>query len=227
MGDTLQAELVAIYAQENFESRFWFEALFSPGLLDDFITRYVGVAFQDTTASGPNLAHSDQEIPIDIVAANAISSEYPAVVTIRTSRGLAAARRILNAAALAVSVVALTALLASLLVLASVVAANRQRQLQEAAILHAIGSRHRSLMLALVIEYLLLGVVVAVFASVIGGILGTLVAVFGLELPVGLFAWLSGAMVAVVIVGLCFTAGAVWVARSLSASPASLLREMV
>lgn len=227
LGETLEAELVAIYAQGNFETRFWFEALFSPGVLDNFITRYVGIAFQDDTAPNAKPSNDNTDIPLDIAAANAISTEFPAVVTIRTSRGLDAAKRILNAAALAVSLVALTSLLASLLVLASVVAANRQRQLQEAAILHAIGSRHRSLMQALGIEYLLLGVVVAVFATVIGGVLGTMVATLWLELPVGIVTWLSGAAVAVAIAGLCLTAGAIWVARSLSVSPAKLLREVV
>jgi len=221
LGESLEAELVAIYAQGNFETRFWFEALFSPGVLDNFITRYVGVAFQDTQSQA-----GDESTPLDIAAANAISAEFPAVVTIRVARGLAAARRILNAAALAVSLVALTSLMASLLVLASVVAANRARQLQEAAILHAIGSRHRSLMHALGIEYLLLGFVVAVFASVVGGTLGSLVAVRWLELPVGVLTWVSGAGVAIGIAILCLAAGAVWVARSLSMSPARLLREV-
>ncbi len=219
LGDTLDAELVAIYAQGNFETRFWFEALFSPGVLDSYITRYVGVAYQDGA--------SDQDaIPIDIAASNAIAQEFPAVVTIRTARGLASARRILNAAALAVSIVAITSLIASLLVLASVVAANRQRQLREAAILHAIGSRHGSLMYALGIEYLLLGVVVALFASVVGGLLGTLVATGWLELPTGSFSWLSGSAVAFGIAILCLGAGALWVARSLNVSPAQLLREV-
>lgn len=225
--ETLEAELVAIYAQGNFETRFWFEALFSPGVLDDFITRYVGIAFQDEATSNDKTSKNKTGVPLDIVAANAISTKFPAVVTIRTSRGLNAAKRILKAAAMAVSMVALTSLLASLLVLASVVAANRQRQLQEAAILHAIGSRHRSLMQALGFEYLLLGLVLAVFASIVGGALGTLVAVLWLELPVALFTWLSGAAVAIAITGLCLTAGAIWVARSLSVSPATLLRETI
>jgi len=228
-GDTLEAKLVAIYEQGNFETRFWFEALFSPGALDDYITRYVGVAYQDTDAI--NAVEKPQSLvnntAIDIAAANAIATDYPAVVTIRTARGLASARRILNTAALAVSIVAATSLVASLLVLASVVAANRQRQLQEAAILHAIGSRHGSLMRALGIEYALLGIVVAIFATIIGCILGTLVATTWLELPVGPITWVSGTGVAFGIVILCLGAGALWVARSLSASPAQLLREVV
>ena len=231
LGETLEAELVAIYAQGNFETRFWFEALFSPGVLDTYITRYVGVAYQDDVsgvAQGNAKAKSQTstEEHLDIAAANAISSSFPAVVTIRTARGLATARRILNAAALAVTVVAITSLIASLLVLASVVAANRQRQLQEAAILHAIGSRHGSLMHALGIEYVLLGTVVAVFASVIGGVLGTLVATAWLELPVAANTLLSGSAVAFGIAILCLGAGAIWVARSLSVSPAQLLREV-
>ena len=223
LGKTLEAKLVAIYAQGNFETRFWFEALFSPGALDDFITRYVGVAFQDVDSNSATL-EANPDSAIDIAASNSIASSFPAVVTIRTARGLASARRILNAAALAVSLVALTSLVASVLVLASVVAANRQRQLKEAAILHAIGTRHGSLMRALAIEYMLLGMVVAVFAAVVGNLLGSLVATAWLELPVGMVAWLSGAGVAFGIVVLCLGAGALWVSKSLSASPAELLR---
>lgn len=226
-GNTLEAKLVAIYAQGNFETRFWFEALFSPGALDEFITRYVGVAYQDNAQASGNVSSLAQSPAIDIVAANAIASDFPAVVTIRTARGLASARRILNAAAMAVSIVAITSLFASLLVLASVVAANRQRQLQEAAILHAIGSRHGSLMRALSIEYVILGTVVALFAASIGCVLGTLVATAWLELPVGLLTWISGAAVAFTIVILCLGAGALWVSKSLSVSPAKLLREIV
>jgi len=227
LGETLDAELVAIYAQGNFETRFWFEALFSPGVLDAFITRYVGVAYQDgVNKEGTDMGGSEESIPIDIAAANAIAADYPSVVTIRTARGLATARRILNTAALAVTIVAATSLVASLLVLASVVAANRQRQLREAVILHAIGSRHGSLMYALGIEYLLLGAVVALFASVTGGVLGTLVATTWLELPVGPVTWLSGTSVAFGIAILCLGTGALWVARSLHASPARLLREL-
>ena len=225
LGKVLEAELVAIYAQGNFETRFWFEALFSPGALDEYITRYVGVAYQHTTDHNTDSPQGD--IPVDIAAANAIAADYPAVVTIRTTRGLATARRILNAAALAVSIVAITSLVASLLVLASVVAANRQRQLQEAAILHAIGSRHSSLIRALGIEYVLLGTVVALFAIVIGTVLGTLAATSWLELPVGPVSWLVAAVVAFGIVISCLGAGALWVSKSLAASPAQLLRQVI
>jgi len=227
LDNTVQAQLVAIYAQGNFETRFWFEALFSPGALDEHITRYVGVAYQDTVGAGTVSSTSSDNTPIDIAAANAIATDFPAIVTIRTARGLNAAKRILKAAALAVSIVAITSLLASLLVLASVVAANRQRQLQEAAILHAIGSRHGSLMRALGIEYLILGTVVAIFSTVIGCALGTLVAIKWLVLPVGPITWISGTAVAISIVILCLGAGALWVSRSLSVSPAQLLREFV
>ena len=223
-GEVLDVELVAIYAQGNFETRFWFEALFSPGVLDDYITRYVGVAYQDGAAKTDGVNTDSLGSAIDIVAANAIAQQFPAVVTIRTSRGLASAKRILNAAALAVSIVAITSLVASLLVLASVVAANRQRQLQEAAILHAVGSRHGSLLWTMGIEYILLGTVVALFASLVGGVLGTSVAVRWLELPVGPDTWLYGLLVAFGIAIVCLGAGAIWVARSLAVSPAQLLR---
>ncbi len=220
LGEQVTAELAVIYAQGNFETRFWFEALFSPGALDPFITRHVGVAWL-TDAIGETTADG-----ADIAAANTIADSFPTVVTIRTARGLETARRVLGAAALAVGLVAATSLAASLLVLASVVAANRRRQLQEASILHAIGTRHGVLMRALGIEYSLLGVVLAVFAAVVGGALGAVVAVYWLELPLGMPALLTGPAVAVGIAAICLGAGALWVARSLSASPARLLREV-
>ncbi len=215
-GEDIEVELAAIYAQGNFETRFWFEALFSPGVLDPYITRHVGVAYLDNDA--PDGA--------DIIAANAIATDFPTVVTIRTARGLASARRILGAAALAVSVVAATSLAASLLVLASVVAANRRRQLQEAAILHAIGTRHRALMTALGIEYLVLGIVLVVFSSIVGGALGGIVAYYWLELPLNSSAFVAGFAVALGIATTCLGAGALWVARSLPMPPARLLREV-
>ena len=92
--------------------------------------------------------------------------------------------------------------------------------------LHAIGSRHGSQMHALGIEYVLLGVVVALFASLVGSVLGTLVAVGWLELPVGPITWMAGTGVGFGIAVLCLGAGAIWVARSLSVSPAQLLREV-
>lgn len=215
-GETIEAELAAIYAQGNFETRFWFEALFSPGVLDPYITRHVGTAWlQDGAVAGA-----------DITAANLIADSFPTVVTIRTARGLATARRILGAAALAVGIVAATSLIASLLVLASVVAANRRRQLQEAAILHAIGTRHGALMRALGIEYLLLGAVLGIFATIVGGAFGGVLAHYWLELPLGVPAVLAGPGVAFGIAAVCLGLGALWVARSLAIPPAQLLRQV-
>jgi len=53
-----------------------------------------------------------------------------------------------------------------------------------------------------------------------------LVAIGRLELPVGPVTRLSGSGVAFGIAILCLGTGAVWVARSLQASPAQLLREV-
>jgi len=81
-------------------------------------------------------------------------------------------------------------------------------------------------MRALSIEYAVLGVIVAVFASVVGIILGAWVASGWLELPVEPVSWVSAAGVAFGIAARCLGAGGVWVARSLKASPATLLREI-
>jgi putative ABC transport system permease protein len=38
-GQKLQAELTGIYKQKGLQTRFWFEAILSDGLLDPFISR--------------------------------------------------------------------------------------------------------------------------------------------------------------------------------------------
>ena len=213
LGETVEAELAAIYAQARFETRFWLEAVFSDGALEPFVTRHVGSAF---LADGA-----------DVAATAAIGGAFPSVVTVRTARALAAARSVLANAALALVLVAAVSLAASVLVMASVVAVNRQRQVHEASVLHALGTRRGTILGSVLVEYALLGSVLALFAAAIGGALGTAVIVGWLELPsAGLLdgVWLTGLAVAAGASALCLSGGAIWLVRTLDASPASLLR---
>ena len=64
----MSAELVAIYSQRRVETRFWLEAIFSDGVLDPFISRYVGTAYLD----------HDQAL----AAQTRIAEAFPNVVTV-------------------------------------------------------------------------------------------------------------------------------------------------
>ena len=209
LGETVDATLDAIYAQASFETSFWFEAVFSDGALEPFVTRHVGNAF---------FAPGTEE-----AALSAVGAELPSVVTISTVSVLASARSILAAASLGVALVALVSLAASVLVMASVVAVNRQRQVHEASVLHAVGTRMGTVLRAIGLEYALLALLLTAFATLAGGALGHAVLRHWIELPtVGLAT--TGLAVAALVSGACLAAGAWWTARVLDARPATLLR---
>ena len=212
-GQALQATLAAIYEQATLETRFWFEAVFSPGVIEPFVTRHVGSAWLRDGAA-PDA---------DITAMNAIGRDFPTVVSIRTTRALDTARSILSAASLTVTLVAVVSLIASVLVMASVIAVNRHRHTHEATILHAIGARMGRLLRATVLEYALMGAVVAVFAALVGGALGHLLMSTWIDLP-SRGSLLAAPLTALVATVLCLGSAIAWLAYSLRATPASLLR---
>ncbi len=209
MGERVSARLAAIYAQKRFQSRLWLEAIFSDGVLDPFITRYVGMAYMDAGEA--------------VTAQNRIAAAQPNVVTVRTAMLLDEARAILTRAAAALSAVGGVTLLASLLVLVSVVAASRVRQIYLATLLHTLGARVGAIRSALHLEYLLLALVTTVFATAVGTALAGLLLHYRLELETAASWWTGGLVAAVVSTG-ALSLGAHYLMRQLRLSPAALLR---
>ncbi|MDO9094149.1 MAG: hypothetical protein Q7U99_16105 [Rubrivivax sp.] len=209
MGQAVQAELVAIYEQRRFQSRLWLEAIFSDGVLDPFVTRHVGAAW---------LSAADAEAVQDRLAAVA-----PNIVTVRTQALLDTTRSLMARASAGLAVIAGACLAASLLVLASVVAASRTRQVYEASVMHALGARLSSLRRVLRWEYTLLALVTAGFAIVTGSLLALSLLRWRLDLDASGLYW-TGASVALAVSVLSLGAGAQVLAAQLRASPATLLR---
>ncbi|TVT61012.1 MAG: FtsX-like permease family protein [Azoarcus sp. PHD] len=209
MGERVSAKLAAIYAQKRFQSRLWLEAIFSDGVLDPFITRYVGMAYMDAGEA--------------VAAQNRIAAAQPNVVTVRTAMLLDEARAILTRAAAALSAVGGVTLVASLLVLVSVVAASRVRQIYLATLLHTLGARVGAIRAALHLEYLLLALVTTVFATAVGSALAGLLLHYRLQLDTALGWWIGG-LVAAVVSTVALSLGAHHLMRQLRLSPAVLLR---
>ena len=209
LGTRVEAELVAIYGQRRFQTRFWLEGVFTPGVLDPFISRHVGAAFMD----------EDQAV----AAQTRIAEAMPNVVTIRTGSLLAEARSLLEKAGAGLAVVAGVSLLASLLVLVSVIATSRARQLYDATLLHTLGARLAVIRRALGFEYLLLAVLTSLFALGSGGLIATSLLQWRLQLEGG-NAWWIGAAVAVLVSSASLGLGARWLLSQLRLSPALLLR---
>ncbi|ASJ70773.1 ABC transporter permease [Granulosicoccus antarcticus] len=209
MGEVVEAELAAIYSQARFETQFWLEGVFSAGALDPWITRYIGSV---------HLA-KDQ----DVEAMQMLGAEFPSVVTIRTSLLLANVRAMLGAAALAIGLVAAISLTASLLVMSSVIAATTQRRVYESAIMYALGARHAAIRTSLFIEYLLMALILTVFAFTAGSLIAWGILEYWLKLAQdGL--WVTGFSVAFAGSVICLAGGALWLMRSLRVSPALLLQ---
>jgi putative ABC transport system permease protein len=209
MGETVEAKLAAVYAQRRIETRFWFEGIFSDGVLDRFVTRFVGTAYLD----------HDEAVDIETRLAQAM----PNVITVRTQRILQEARSMLGRAAAGLVIVSGVSLLASLLVLASVVATSRARQVYAATILHSLGARIGVIRSSLAIEFALVALLVSVFAFVLGGIIALGLLEYRLNLnAAGL--WWSGAAVAVLVSAASLGFGARHLLKRLRLEPALLLR---
>lgn len=209
LGQPVEAQLAAIYSQRRMQSRLWLEAIFSDGVLDPFITRHVGAAWMPA------------EQTLD--AQDRLAAAAPNIATARTESMLRETRALMGRASGGLSVVAGVCLAASLLVLASVVAASRSRQLYDATVMHALGARHSLLRRVLLWEHLLLALATAGFGVLAGSALATglLHARLGMS-PAGLY-W-SGLVTALGVSVLSLGLGARYLLAHMRLSPAMLLR---
>ena len=209
LGTPVEARLEAIYSQRRMQSRLWLEAIFSDGVLDPFITRHVGAAWMPAE-------HTLQ-------AQDRLAAVAPNIATARTESLLRETRALMGRASAGLVVVAGVCLAASLLVLASVVAASRSRQLYDATVMHALGARHSLLRRVLGWEYLLLAAATAGFALLAGSALATGLLLWRLDMsPAGLY-W-TGLLTALGVSGLSLGLGARMLLSQLRPSPAQLLR---
>jgi drug/metabolite transporter (DMT)-like permease len=114
---------------------------------------------------------------------NRIAEIAPNVISVRTASVLKAARQILGKAGAGLAVVAIISLLVSLLVLVSVMAAGRSRQIYDATTLHSLGVRLATTKPSLQLEYLLLALITSVFAVVLGSAIALPLLELRLKLP--------------------------------------------
>jgi putative ABC transport system permease protein len=206
---TFDAKVAAIYSQKGVQTRFWFEGILSDGALDTVINLHVGAVYLDDARA--------------ITAQKSIAQIAPNVVTVRTASVLEVAKQILGKAVAGLTVVAAVSLLASLLVLISVMAAGRSRQIYDATILHSLGVRLTSIKRSLQLEYLLLALIASVFAVLLGAAIALPLLQLRLKLPSADLIWL-GALVAICVSTLALGIGASYILRRLRIKPAILLR---
>ena len=199
-GRTLEAEVAAIYSQKGVQTKFWFEGILSDGALDTFINRYVGAAYMD-----------DNEA---IGAQRRVAAVAPNIISVRTASLLASAREILGKATAGLAVVAGVSLAASLLVLISVMAAGRTRQIYDATVLHSLGTKLSVIKRSLHMEYLLLAFITSLFAVIVGSAIALPLLHLRLKLPSEDLIWL-GVVTAVSVSAISLSLGAKYLLRRL------------
>jgi putative ABC transport system permease protein len=206
----ITVEIRAIYRQKGLQTRFWFEGILQEGALDGLISLYVGAVYQSDSA-----ARASQQW---------LASNLPNVITLRTADWLETAGNLLNKAAAGLAAVATVSLVASLLVLSSVVSVSRRRQLYEANLLHCLGARHQAIRVSMLLETGLLTLLATVFATAIGSLIALPVADLALKLPAGDL-WWTGALVAGTVSCLALLGGLVPTLKAMRLDPAVLLRD--
>ncbi|HRK24225.1 MAG TPA: FtsX-like permease family protein [Beijerinckiaceae bacterium] len=153
----------------------------------------------------------------------AVAERFPSVSSIRVKEALETIDGIVAKLALAVRAASAVAILSSIIVLAGALAAGRRVRAQEAVILKTLGATRPRLILAMILEYALLGLSAAIFGLLAGTLAGyaivTQVMNLTFSLPVSsMLTLVLTTLVLVVILGLIGT----W--RVLGQKPASYLR---
>lgn len=208
-GETVPVRIDAIFSQKGLQTRFWFEGIVSDGALDGLIFRHVGAAYMSDNAA--------------IEAQRRIGKIAPNVVTVRTAALLASGREILGKAAAGLGVIAGISLLASLLVLVSVMAAGRSRQVYDATVLHSLGTRMAVIRRSLHLGYVLLAVTTSALAVLLGAMIAMPLLALRLKLPIDNLLW-AGVAIAASVSALSLNLGARYLLRRLKVRPAVLLR---
>jgi putative ABC transport system permease protein len=144
---------------------------------------------------------------------------------VRTASLLASARDILGKATAGLTVVAAVSLSASLLVLISVMAAGRTRQIYDATVLHSLGTRISAIKKSLHMEYILLAFVTSLFAVLLGSAIALPLLHIRLKLPSEDLIWM-GILIAVSVSGISLSLGSKYLLRRLQVKPAVLLRSV-
>jgi len=182
---------------------------FSPGVLNNMPATYIGTV---------QLNQSKEE---DLQ--RSLANAFPNVTSIRVKDALDTANKILKNVAQAIRLSALVAFIAGILVLAGGIATGNRRRVYDSVILKVIGLTRGRIFGGFMLEYLLLGLITAFIA----GVLGTITAWFlqtkmmGMDWVFDLQAVLMTSIICLVIT-LLFGWVGTW--RVLGNKPAPMLR---
>ncbi|MES9869719.1 MAG: FtsX-like permease family protein [Sedimenticola sp.] len=158
---------------DNFQPNFF--VIGTPGLLEAHPTTYI---------TSFHLPRADAGVLADLIR------QFPSVTAIDVSAIMGHVREIMERGSLAVEYVFLFTLAAGLLVLYAGVQASRESRRQESAILRTIGLKQRQLLLAVGIEFFVLGLLAGILGSLCATLTGWFVSTEILALDYHLNPWI-------------------------------------
>jgi putative ABC transport system permease protein len=187
-----------------------FSLIFSPNALAGAPSSYIATVNSD--------AGTEDAIERAVVDA------MPNVTVIQVRDALDMLRKMLGNLAVAVRATASVALIAGVLVLASVIAAGHSRQVYEAVVLKVLGATRGDILRAFVFEFALLGLATGLIAAAVGTLAAWAIGRKIMNIP-----WtMNGALLAEVIAGcilVTLATGFSGTWRALSTKAAPLLRD--
>ena len=152
-----------------------------------------------------------------------LAKEFPNVSAIRVRDALGLANRILSAVAEAVRYSAAVTLVAGILVLAGAIAAGQKRRIYDAVVFKVMGTSRRQMMGVFLMEFIILGLLAAAAAAVIGSI-----AAYGVQTEIMNLDWAFHAPTVLYVIAIAITVavgfGLVSTWRILGIKPAKYLR---
>ncbi|MEX2616341.1 MAG: FtsX-like permease family protein [Alphaproteobacteria bacterium] len=132
-----------------------FVMILSPGLLDGAPQSHIATVRTDDPAREQALE-------------SAVIREFPNITAIRIREILDRLREVAGNLATAIRSVAGIAIVTGLLVLTGAILASRKQRIYDAVVLKVLGATRRDVLLAFLIEFMLLGLVTAVIAGIVG-----------------------------------------------------------
>jgi putative ABC transport system permease protein len=152
-GQSVRAAVVCVHQVQEIRFGTGLDFVFSPGSLDGLPMTYFG---------GVRVR------PPDVAAIQrAAYRAYPTVTVINAAEVLAIVQEVIDQVAIVIRFVALFAILAGVVILASSVAGTRFRRIREAAILKTLGATRKLVMAVFSCEFLILGSVAGLMGSLL------------------------------------------------------------
>ncbi len=154
-----------------------------------------------------------------------VAGAFPSVSVVRVKDAMEAAGQLAGQLLGAIRGASAITLVASLLVLAGAIAATHRARLYDAVLLKTLGATRGRVMLAFGAEFLILALVTALFALLVGSVAAYLVVTLVMNVAFA-FSWAVAAGIAGLSAVLTVVFGLVGTWRALSARPADVLRHL-